>query len=161
MSTVDNTLHPKFEEVSSGWAGDNGKKKAKVIRYKGKTSEEIKEEREREPDLDPEIDQDELEDEYFALNDEQKKAYRERHERIKQEKIAEFRKRENYQRELKETTLKTFKDKPDLVSTVHCVHAEGSSLVIEWEAPGDNNSPISRYNIYMSTKSLKINHIGV
>jgi hypothetical protein len=33
-------------------------------------------------------------------------------------------------------------------------------LVVEWDAPSDNNSPILRYNVYLSSKRIRINEIG-
>jgi hypothetical protein len=32
-------------------------------------------------------------------------------------------------------------------------------FVVEWDAPADNNSPILRYNVYLSSKRMKINEI--
>ena len=47
-------------------------------------------------DSDLDIDSDELDDEYFVMNEEEKKAYRIKHDRIKQEKKADFKRRENF-----------------------------------------------------------------
>lgn len=33
-------------------------------------------------------------------------------------------------------------------------------LVVEWDAPSDNNSQIIRYNVYLSTKKVRVNEIG-
>jgi hypothetical protein len=33
-------------------------------------------------------------------------------------------------------------------------------LVVEWDAPSDNNSPIIRYNVYLSSKKSRVNEIG-
>jgi hypothetical protein len=33
-------------------------------------------------------------------------------------------------------------------------------LVVEWDAPSDNNSEIIRYNVYLSTKKIRVNEIG-
>jgi len=33
-------------------------------------------------------------------------------------------------------------------------------IVLEWDPPSDNNSPLIRYNVYISSKTLKINEIG-
>ena len=94
------------------------------------------------------------------MNEEEKKAYRQKRERVRQEKKADFQRRENYQKQLKEETLKTFKDKPDEIRSLRCVHVEGKLLVVEWDAPSDNNSPILRYNVYLSSKRIRINEIG-
>jgi hypothetical protein len=57
---------------------------------------------------------------------------------------------------MKETTLKTFTDKPEEITTVRCVHAEGKFLVLQWDAPADNNSPLLRYNVYVSSRTIKL-----
>ena len=32
-------------------------------------------------------------------------------------------------------------------------------FVVEWDAPSSNNSPILQYNVYLSSKKIRINHI--
>ena len=60
---------------------------------------------------------------------------------------------------MKETTLKTFKDRPDKVSKIWVSHVEGMAIHIEWEAPSDNNSPIRRYHVYLSNKKIRLHDI--
>jgi len=76
------------------------------------------------------------------MTKEEKRAYRDKREKIKQKKVEEFKRRENFEKQLKETTLTTFKDKPEEVNTIRCIHVQGDFIVIEWDPPGDNNSPI-------------------
>ena len=33
-------------------------------------------------------------------------------------------------------------------------------FVVEWNPPSDNNSPILRYNVYLSSKKIRVNEIG-
>jgi Fibronectin type III domain len=40
------------------------------------------------------------------------------------------------------------------------VHVEGNLLVVEWDAPPCNNSPIKGYNVYLSKKTIKIGEIN-
>lgn len=93
-------------------------------------------------DSDLDIDSDELDDEYFEMCDEDKKAYREKRERIKKAKYEDFKRRENLLIQLKEFNLETFKDKPDAINSHRCVHVEGKMFVVEWDTPAFNNSPI-------------------
>ena len=106
------------------------------------------------------FDSEELDDEYFEMNEEQKKAYKEKRERIKQAKIEDFKRRDNFQKQLKEVNLNTFKDRPDAITSIRCVHVEGNMFVVEWDTPSSNNSPIVCYNVYLSQKTVKINHIS-
>jgi len=94
------------------------------------------------------------------MNEEQKKAYREKRERIKKAKIEDFKRRDNFHKQLKEVKLETFRDRPDEVSSLRCVHVEGNLLVVEWDAPASNNSPIKGYNVYLSKKTIKIGEIN-
>ena len=52
--------------------------------------------KEKEHDSDLDIDSDELDDEYFKMDEEQKKAYREKRERIKKAKVEDFKRRDNF-----------------------------------------------------------------
>eukprot|EP00347_Sterkiella_histriomuscorum_P000877 403374181 len=102
----------------------------------------------------------ELHDEEFQMmSEEQKQAYREKQDRIKKEKQQEFEKLESYHKQLKQTNLKQFKDKPDSINEVRCVYLDGDMLVIEWDPPADNNSPIKKYHVYLAdqTVSTKLN----
>lgn len=54
-----------------------------------------------------------------------------------------------YQSKLKETTLKTFTDKPDEVNQLFLVNSTPQSITIEWEAPSSNNSNIIGYLMYL------------
>jgi hypothetical protein len=94
------------------------------------------------------------------MDEEQKKAYREKRDRIKKEKIDDFKRRDNFQKQLKEVKLDTFRDKPDAITSTRCVHVEGKLFVVEWDAPASNNSAILRYHVYLSNKKIKINSIG-
>lgn len=40
------------------------------------------------------------------------------------------------------------------------MHVEGKMFVVEWDAPSSNNSPILHYNVYLSSKKVRINHIS-
>jgi hypothetical protein len=94
------------------------------------------------------------------MTEEQKKEYRQKRERIKQSKANEFKKLEEFQRAMREEKLGTFKDRPDAVTNIRCVHVEGRMFVVEWDAPDHNNSPIMRYNVYLSNKKVMINEIS-
>ena len=41
------------------------------------------------------------------------------------------------------------------------VHAESHFIVFEWDAPSDNNSPLLRYNIYLSSKRIKLHETSL
>ena len=165
----------KFQEITQ--PNSTGKKKAKVIRYTGNTDEnsEIKERKPKRPreekkegdasdefessEEEQEIDSDELPDEYFELDETEKKAYKEQRERIRKEREENFKKRKQIEQQLAESSLKTFRDRPEEIKEIRCVHAQGDMLVIEWDAPGDNNCPIKGYTVYLSSKRVKINHL--
>jgi hypothetical protein len=55
--------------------------------------------------------------------------------------------------------LEKFEDRPDAITSIRCVYVEGCMFVIEWDAPSANNSPITQYKVYLSSKQVKINHI--
>ena len=57
---------------------------------------------------------------------------------------------ENYNKNLKNVTKKTFKDVPDEVKKIRVVAATCSSITLEWKAPKENNSKISSYSVYLS-----------
>lgn len=90
-------LNPNFVKVDSETGANQGsdKKQPQVLQYKPKAKgEESKEEDSDEeqhpdkeaddkPDSDMDFDSEELDDEYFEMNEEEKKAYKERRERIK------------------------------------------------------------------------------
>ena len=86
----------------------------------------------------------------------QKKEYIEKLTRIKAQREQEFQKIDNYHKELRSTTLTTFKDRPDEINTVRCVHVESNMFVVEWDKPANNNSKIQGYNVYLSSKTLKV-----
>lgn len=50
--------------------------------------------------------------------------------------------------------LKGFKDKPDAIKEIRCVHTDADVVVIEWDAPADNNSKILRYHVYVSDHTV-------
>ena len=110
-------------------------------------------------DSDLSFDSDEYDESYFStMDEEQKKAYKEeilkKKEARKQKQLEDFKKREELERKLKETTLKTFIDKPEEVKHIRCLHVEHDMFAIEWDAPGNNNSPIKSYHIYLSSKKV-------
>ena len=59
-----------------------------------------------------------------------------------------------YSEKLEHTTLDSFLDKPEAVNTLRCVVAEPTFLVIEWDAPCANNSPITGYRVYLADEVL-------
>ena len=85
-----------------------------------------------------------------SMSESERQAYKDKQERIKKEKMEEFKKVEEYHKQLKETSLKSFKDRPDQVKEVWCNWAESTKLGIEWKAPASNNSPIKEYHVYVS-----------
>ncbi len=88
------------------------------------------------------------------MDEEQKKAYQEKQERIKKLQQDQFLKREQYNQKLKETTLQSFKDRPEEVKNIRCMNSEAYRISIEWDPPFDNNSPIIKYHIYLSSKKV-------
>ncbi|CDW84777.1 regulator of chromosome condensation family protein [Stylonychia lemnae] len=111
-------------------------------------------------DSDDEAKRKEEEDEYFmSLTEEEKQAYREKQERIKKEKEQEFKKLEEYHKQLKQTSLKTFKDRPDAIKEIRCVHTDSDLVAFEWDEPADNNSRILRYHIYVSDFTISKDHV--
>ena len=161
---VKTVLNPNFVKIEGGESANQGseKKQPQVLQYKPKEKgeeskegdsdeqEEPEKEAEDKPDSDMDFDSEELDDEYFEMNEEEKKAYRQKRERIKQAKIEDFKRRDNFQKQLKEVKLETFKDRPDAITTIRSVHVEGNMFVVEWDAPSANNSPIKSYNVYLS-----------
>jgi hypothetical protein len=87
----------------------------------------------------------------------QKREWKEKRDRIREERKQNFIRRDEFHKQLREKTLKTFEDKPDAVKSLRCTHVEGHMFIVEWDAPQDNNSPITRYNVYLSNKKVKIN----
>lgn len=120
-----------------------GEKRPKVIKYKPKVppkegaenADAQEEEEEEVNDSDLDIDSDELPEEYYAYTDLQKKEWRDRRERIKQERKDNFIKRDEYHKELREKTLKTFEDRPDQVKSLRCGLVRAREFVVEWDAP--------------------------
>jgi hypothetical protein len=55
----------------------------------------------------------------------------------------DYKKQQEFNETLKKTSLKTFKDRPEEVKFIRCIHATTSMLTLEWNAPGDNNCPIT------------------
>jgi len=55
---------------------------------------------------------------------------------------------------LKQTNLKTFKDKPDAIKELRCVHTEADVLAFEWDEPSSNNSKITKFHIYLSDYTI-------
>jgi len=43
---------------------------------------------------------------------------------------------------------------PDEVEQVYVIRSLADSIEISWDAPEDNNSPITSYNIYMAGKAI-------
>ena len=50
--------------------------------------------------------------------------------------------------------MKTFKDKPEKVNSLRCIHAEANMIVLEWDEPESNNSPIKMYHVYISKLTI-------
>jgi hypothetical protein len=51
-------------------------------------------------------------------------------------------------------TLKTFCDAPDEVEQVYVIRSLADAIEISWDAPEDNNSPITSNNIYLTEKVI-------
>ncbi len=102
----------------------------------------------------------ELPDEFFEMTKEQKKEFRALRNKMKKRKEEEFKRLEKYKTALREEKLPTFQDRPDAVTKIYCVHVEGKMFVVQWDAPDHNNSPILRYNVYLSNKRVRINEIS-
>lgn len=58
-----------------------------------------------------------------------------------------------YKEQLRTTTLKTFTDKPDEVSSIRCLTATDTSILVAWDMPCLNNSPIAGFRIYLNQKA--------
>lgn len=80
--------------------------------------------------------------------------FKAKEERIEKEKEEIQKKKDDYERMLKELTLKDFTDRPDQIDTIECYRAKSDSFSVDWLAPKDNNSPITSYNVYLSTKTI-------
>src|SRR3569833_2787424 len=63
--------------------------------------------------------------------------------------------REENEMKLKEESLKTFIDRPDEVKDVWVDYCDDHSIDIMWKEPECNNSPITRYHIYLSQLTIK------
>ena len=61
-------------------------------------------------------------------------------------------KKDQYLNELKYMSLKSFRDKPDAIKQIRCVECHSDKMVIEWDAPNDNNCAITVYKVYLSDK---------
>lgn len=55
----------------------------------------------------------------------------------------DYKKQQEFNENLKKISLKTFRDRPEEVKSIRCVFSATSMLVLEWDAPGDNNCPIT------------------
>ena len=88
------------------------------------------------------------------MTEEEKKEYLNKQERIKKEKEEAAEKQKLFHNELKQTSLKTFKDRPEEVKSLRQVRVEANLIGLEWDAPGSNNSPITGYNVYISDFSF-------
>jgi hypothetical protein len=59
--------------------------------------------------------------------------------------------RKRYDQKMKETTFKTFTDKPDTIDEIKLLHCTPDSFAIEWKKPCDNNVPITHFKVYLRT----------
>jgi hypothetical protein len=62
---------------------------------------------------------------------------------------------QEYEDKINKETLKSFKDTPDDIKEVYVCKASNTSIEISWDAPEDNNSKITGYNIYLSDKTIE------
>jgi len=60
--------------------------------------------------------------------------------RIREQRLREAQTLHEYRQKLKETTLKTFTDRPEPVSSLKIVNATPCALMVEWTEPDSNNS---------------------
>ena len=67
-----------------------------------------------------------------------------------QVKLREAEKIKEYEERLQTTTLANFEDRPDPIEEIRVVKSADNYIVIEWDKPCENNSPIQSYNIYLS-----------
>lgn len=110
-ATPKKVLNPNFVKIEGGeTTTDQGseKKQPQVLQYKPKEKgeeskdgdsddqEQPEKEAEDKPDSDMDFDSEELDDEYFEMNEEEKKAYKQKRDRIKQAKIEDFKRRDNF-----------------------------------------------------------------
>lgn len=92
------------------------------------------------------------------LTEEEKVERAEKNKRIIEQLEADYKQKQEFERNLKNVTLQTFKDKPEEVRSLRCVYAEANMLALEWDPPGSNNCTISEYHVYMSkTKIPNVN----
>ena len=59
-----------------------------------------------------------------------------------------------YESSLQQTTLKTFKDRPDEVKSLTLLKSKPTELQFRWEPPNSNNSNITGYRIYLDDKLI-------
>ena len=45
------------------------------------------------------------------------------------------------------------------MKAVRCVLLSATWFEIEWDAPMDNNSPITKYHVYLAERRMKINEV--
>ena len=67
-----------------------------------------------------------------------------------QTKLREAEKIKEYEERLQTTTLANFEDRPDPIEEIRVIKTADNFIVIEWDIPCENNSPIQNYNIYLS-----------
>lgn len=90
------------------------------------------------------------------MTEDERAIYLASQEKIKRKRKEEFKVRQEFERQLKSTTIETFKDRPEEVKTIWVSWTESNAIGIEWIAPSDNNSPISGYHIYISQKKMTL-----
>eukprot|EP00347_Sterkiella_histriomuscorum_P020502 403337553 len=97
----------------------------------------------------------------LQMTEEEKQAYLEKQQRIKNEKIQTQQRKEAFELELQQLLSKSdqgpkiFRDRPEEVKVVECLECEGHRLLIQWQAPNDNNCKIHEYRVYLGKKVVK------
>ena len=89
------------------------------------------------------------------MDEDTKLKFLEKKERIKQQNQEDYQRREKYHEELKKTTLKSFKDRPDEVKSVRVIGCKRGQITIEWDKPNHNNCQITAYKIYLGQKTIQ------
>jgi len=88
------------------------------------------------------------------LDEEDRKAIQQDQERIFQIKRVAADKRKEYDQKMKETTTKTFTDRPDTIDEIKLLHCTPDSFAIEWKKPCDNNILITHFKVYLKTQEF-------
>ena len=93
---------------------------------------------------------------YEDMEEETRRMLLESKLKVDKEKRAAAKKVRDFREDIDNKQLETFEDRPDEIKLIFVCSSNQNSVVVSWDSPDDNNSPIESFNIYISDQEIKI-----